>query len=165
MSAYVPYHAWCFQQKALRVSVKTKGCSGNQFALDIASGDKNKFDEEVSEHGGFFILLIGHNLCCLEKEKKKKKRERERERIHEKAQQRPDRFSYFVYFFHHHLLTIVITAPRTRGVRFAASDTALTVADKDMEAFVEAEGALSMPLCTGAANKEDKLNNRDGYGG
>ena len=50
-------------------------------------------------------------------------------------------------------------------MRFAASDTALTVADKDMEAFVEAEGALSMPLCTGAANKEDKLNNRDGYGG
>jgi hypothetical protein len=32
------------------VGVKTRGCSGNQFALTLAK-EKGKFDEEVAQHG------------------------------------------------------------------------------------------------------------------
>eukprot|EP00048_Salpingoeca_helianthica_P016321 m.231675 g.231675 ORF g.231675 m.231675 type:complete len:164 (+) comp18442_c0_seq1:115-606(+) len=40
---------------ALKVGVKTKGCSGHQFTLDLTQG-KGKFDEEVRAHGATVII-------------------------------------------------------------------------------------------------------------
>lgn len=42
-------------QVGIRVGVKTKGCSGNEFALNL-SKEKGKFDEEVDAYGEILSL-------------------------------------------------------------------------------------------------------------